>query len=227
MKVYAFIFARAGSKQIKNKNLKKINGKPLILYSLNLAKKIKIIKKIFVSTDSREISNLAKKHGAQIIQRPKHLATDKSNELDSWKHAINELNKKKDFFDIFLSLPCTSPLRAKADVLNSIKKFNKKKFDILVNITESSRNPFFNMVKKNKKNILNLVINKKKKYFRRQDVPKIFNLTTLAYVTTPNYILKTKNILDGRVFGNIVPQKRAIDIDSDFDLDIAKLLLKR
>ena len=83
------------------------------------------------------------------------------------------------------------------------------------------------MVKKNKKNILKLVINKKKKYFRRQDVPKIFNLTTLAYVASPNYILKIKNILDGRVFGNIVPQKRALDIDTSFDLNMAKLLLKR
>ena len=84
MKVYAFIFARAGSKKIKNKNLKKINGKPLILYSLNLAKKIKIIKKIFVSTDSRKIL-IWQKHSAQIIQKL-HLATDKSNELDGWKH---------------------------------------------------------------------------------------------------------------------------------------------
>ena len=80
MSCYAFIFARSGSSRLKNKNLKKINGKPLVTHSILAAKKVKEIKKIFVSTDSNQISKLAYKLGAIVIKRPKYLCTATSNE---------------------------------------------------------------------------------------------------------------------------------------------------
>ena len=227
MRVYAFIFARGGSKGIKNKNLIKVKGKPLLTYSLSLAKKIRKIEKIFVSTDDKRISNLAKKYGAHIIKRPKKLASDKSNELESWKHAVRFLSEKKDKFDIFLSLPCTAPLRNKTDILNSLKKFSKSNVDMVVNITDANKNPYFNMVKVNKKNELNIINKNSKNFFRRQDVPKVFNLTTVAYATSPKYILNTKNLFNGKIIGNYVPIERSIDIDSKFDLKLAKFLIEK
>ena len=92
---YAFIFARGGSKELKNKNIKLFNGKPLIFYSIDQAKKNKKIKKIFVSSDNSRILKIAKKYGAHTIIRPKSLSNDKSSEINAWKHAIKYLKKKK------------------------------------------------------------------------------------------------------------------------------------
>lgn len=124
---YAFIFARGGSKGIKDKNIKLFNKKPLIYYSINLAKKIKEIKKVFVSSDSKKILKIAKKFGANTILRPKELSRDHSSEIDAWKHAVRHLKKKGEKFDNFISLPCTSPLRKEIDIKTALKKIKKKK----------------------------------------------------------------------------------------------------
>ena len=147
---YCFIFARGGSKGLKNKNLKKLNGKPLLQYSIDLAKKIKFIKKIFVSTDNKKIENYARKNNIYVIKRPKKISGDHSKEIDAWKHAIKYLSKKKILFENFLSLPTTSPLRSKEDIVKSVNML-KGKTDIILTGTKSKRNPWFNMVKKNKK----------------------------------------------------------------------------
>ena len=91
-KIFCFIFARGGSKG-KKKNLAKLNGKPLLYYSINLAKKIKSIQNIFVSTDDQSIAKYAKKNNVQVIKRPRNLSKDNSPEIDAWKHAIKYLEK--------------------------------------------------------------------------------------------------------------------------------------
>lgn len=227
MKIYAFIFARGGSKQIPNKNIIKINNRPLIYYSIKLAKKIKKIDKIYVSTDSNKIAKISEYYGAEIIKRPKNLCKDDTPEWLAWQHAIKYLNKKKIFFDFFLSLPPTSPMRSSVDILNCIKAYNQN-VDAVVTIRESSRNPWFNMVKLDKENKVSIILKKKRtNYFRRQDTPKVFDLTTVATFTTPKYILSNKNKFVGKVKGVMVPKERAVDIDDKFDLQIVKSLLKK
>src|SRR5210317_863715 len=108
-KNYSFIFARGGSKELKNQNIKLFNGKPLIYYSIEIAKKNRHIKKVFVSSDSLAILKISKKYGAETIKRPKNISTDRSSEINSWKHAVNYLTKKKDIFDNFISIPFTFP----------------------------------------------------------------------------------------------------------------------
>jgi len=225
MKTYAFIFARGGSKQIPNKNIKKLNGKPLIYYPISLAKKIPKINKVFVSTDSIKISKIASKYGAEIINRPSYLSKDNTPEWLAWKHAVQYLEKKKDFFDYFLSLPPTSPLRSKKDILNCFDKFDKNT-DVVVTVSRASKNPWFNMVKMYNNNLLEIFLKNKTLYHRRQDTPKVFNLTTVASLTYPDYIKKNKNKFVGNVKGVMIPEERALDIDTDFDLKIAKYLIK-
>ena len=95
-----FIFARGGSKEIKNKNIINIRGKPLIKYTIDFARKLKI-KNIFISTDCKKIKEICGKNKTIIIDRPKNLATDTSPEIHSWKHAIKwyELKYKKKNWD--------------------------------------------------------------------------------------------------------------------------------
>ena len=103
----AFIFARGGSKGIPGKNKFMLNKKPLIAYSIEVALQCPSISDVLVSTDDKEIAQIAKKYGANVpFIRPSKLATDDSNELDSWKHAINEYEKiYKNKIDLFISLP--------------------------------------------------------------------------------------------------------------------------
>ena len=114
----AFIFARGGSKGIPGKNKFMLNKKPLIAYSIEVALQCPSISDVLVSTDDKEIAQIAKKYGANVpFIRPSKLATDDSNELDSWKHAINEYEKiYKNKIDLFISLPATSPLRSVDDL---------------------------------------------------------------------------------------------------------------
>jgi len=224
--LYCFIFARGGSKGIKNKNLVKLNGKPLLFYSINLAKKIKSIKKIFVSTDNKAIAEYAKKNKVEVIKRPKKLSQDNSYEIEAWKHAIKFLKKKKIFFDIFLSLPTTSPLRKKNDVITSLKMLNKKKTDIVLTGTKSKRNPWFNMAMKKKNGFYRIINNNKKTIYNRQKAPNVIDLTTVAYVADVSYILKAKSYFDGNVKVNLIPSVRAVDIDDKNDLYYANYLLK-
>ena len=89
--------ARGGSKRIPRKNIKPFCGKPLIVYSIETAKKSNLFKKIVVSTDDKEIANISKTYGAEILYRPKELADNYTSSIDVFEHAINELNKNNKF----------------------------------------------------------------------------------------------------------------------------------
>jgi|SaaInlV_125m_DNA_1040241.scaffolds.fasta_scaffold71350_2 N,N'-diacetyl-8-epilegionaminate cytidylyltransferase len=235
MKIIVFIFARGGSKGLKNKNLLKINGKSLLGHSITQAKKIKFIKKIFVSTDSTKIKKEALKFGAEVpFKRPKKLATNKSPEYLSWRHAVNYLKNKMNIKpDFIVSLPTTSPLRKKQDIQKCINLAKKKNLDLVLGITKSSKNPFFNiMIKKNNKyfkfsDLLTRKFQEKKLIFRRQDAPKTYDLTTVCYVFKPSYVIRSKNMFSGKIGYVEIPKERSIDIDDVLDLKIAKLLLKK
>ena len=224
MKKYTcYIFARGGSKGIKNKNIVKINGKPLIYFTIKEALKSRFIKRIVVSTDSPKIKKISSKYKTDIILRPAKISGDKSPELYAWKHAIqNDLNSEDE---IFISLPATSPLRSVKDIDKAILKFKKSNFDILIGITPSQRNPYLNMVKKIGKNI-KIVIDRKN-YYRRQDVPKVYDITTAIYIAKKRYFLNTKEILKGKVGYIEIPKERSLDIDDMYDLKLAKILLRK
>ena len=168
---------------------------------------------------------MQKKNKVSIISRPKSLASDKSSEWLAWQHAIKYLESQNVYFDVMVILPCTAPLRNKADIEKCIKKLNKDT-DIVVTKTDTSRHPAYNMVQLSKKGHLKPYINLKKIFFRRQDLPKIYNLCTIAYVTRPKYVLKNKHLFGGKVSFVNIPQARSIDIDSKTDFKMAEILFK-
>ena len=124
MKNFAFIFARGGSKGLPGKNIKPLSGKPLIEYSISVAKSCPSIDEVFVSTDDPAISEISRQAGAVIIDRPIELASDVSPEWLSWRHAIKWVENNYGKFQFFVSLPATSPLRSVTDVENAIAKLN-------------------------------------------------------------------------------------------------------
>ena len=225
MKTFAFIFARGGSKGIPNKNIKKIMNKPLIFYSIQIAKKIKQIDKCLVSTDSNKIAEIAEKLGAIVIKRPKKLARDYSNEWDAWQHAIKFTYRKIGKFDRFISLPPTCPLRNTQDVKKSLLALDENT-DFVVTMSIAKRDPSFNMVKLKKNGYLNLINHTRSKIIRRQDSSNIYDLTTGCYVSRPNFILKRQHFWGSKVRGVLMPEERAIDIDTRLDFKIANYLFK-
>ena len=222
-KVCAFIFARGGSKGLPNKNILPIGGIPLICHSIETARKVKSIDSIFVSTDSQDIADIASAAGAIVIKRPKQLATDSSPEWISWQHAINEVKSHYTPFDTFLSLPATSPLRAREDVENCLNAL-KHEIDIVVTMTNAKRNPWFNMVSTSKESKRVELLLSDKNITRRQEAPDCFDLTTVAYAGNPDFILNANSIWEGKVAGVLVPEERAIDIDNKIDYLIAKFI---
>jgi len=224
------ICARSGSKGIKNKNLKKIGNLSLVERSIYIAKKLKNIKQIIVSTDSIKIANKAKNLGALVPElRPKYLSKDITPEINVWKYLVELLEKKKELKfnlkkDYLVSLSPTAPLRSVEDVKKGIKKFlSNKKNDALVSINESHRNPYFNMVTKSK-NRLSMVCKSKKRIFRRQDSPQVYDMNTVVYVLKPDFIIKAKHLFEGRISGVIIPKNRSIDIDDEIDLKFARVM---
>jgi CMP-N-acetylneuraminic acid synthetase len=225
VKTYAFIFARGGSKGVARKNIRSLAGKPLLVYSIELAKKIELIDKVFVSTEDPEIANVALDNGVNVIDRPGELALDDTPEWLVWQHAIEWIQERGDDFDVFLSLPATSPLRNSDDVLHCLCRLDAKT-DVVVTITESSRSPWFNMVKISKEGAVSLLLSGGN-YTQRQTTPKTYDITTVAYVSRPQFILNNNGLWGKRVGGVKIPIERALDIDTEFDLEIAEFLMKR
>jgi N-acylneuraminate cytidylyltransferase len=228
MLTVACIFARSGSKGIPNKNIQNFNGKPLITWAIELAMSVKQIDRVYVSTDSEEIAEIAESAGAIVpFIRPSDLATDTSPEWLSWQHFIKFIESTDgELPNVFLSLPATSPLRIVVDVENCIKEFNKGLSDFVIGITPSQQSPYFNMVKKYSENLVDLVIRDNSQYSRRQDAPEVFDITTVCYVGKPEIILTKNSIFEGRVAGVEIPRERAIDIDTPLDFQIAEFLHK-
>lgn len=227
MTIFSFIFARGGSKGLPNKNILRINNIPLLAYSIKASQRLSCIDKVFVSTDSSAIAEVASTYGAEIIERPAELATDTSPEWLSWKHAIHELYTRGFSFDTFLSLPATAPLRADIDVINLIEKYNQAKSDIVLAMSESSRNPWFNMVSINKKDDSLFIVNNANDIHRRQEAPKCYDVSTVGYCTSPDYVLSASSLWSGKVSGITIPKYRALDIDDYTDYQIAKLIIEQ
>ena len=228
MDYVALIFARSGSKGLPGKNLKVLGDKPLIGIAIECALKISRIKRVIVSTDAEEIATVSRRYGAEVpFLRPAELALDSTPEWHAWQHALNYL---KDFEGSLpksmVSLPTTSPLRSVVDVDNCINEYEKGLSDVVVTITNSHRNPYFNMVKEDASGEFVLVNKPDKIITQRHRTPTVFDLTTVCYVANSQFVLTNNGIFEGKVGAVRVPQERAIDIDTEFDFDIVQALIK-
>ncbi len=226
MKTYAFVFARGGSKGLPGKNIRSLAGRPLLAYSIEMAKRIESIDDVFVSSDDAQIRNAARRFGAKVISRPAELALDDTPEWLAWKHAIEYVRKEERAFDKFISIPTTAPLRNEEDIENCLDALSENN-DIVITATESSRSPWFNMVKLNDFGMATLLFNGESNVIRRQDAPKTYDMTTVAYVAWPDFIMAANGIFEGRVKIVKIPKERALDIDTELDFIIAESLIKK
>lgn len=122
-------------------------------------------------------------------------------------------------------LPVTAPLRSINDVNNCIDLFEKGHTDSVITVSESNRSPYFNMTVNDNSGYASLVITPENQITRRQDTPKVYDMTTVAYVVNADFVKENNGIFEGRVKSITVPQERAVDIDTLIDFKIAECLL--
>jgi CMP-N-acetylneuraminic acid synthetase len=227
MSLVAFVFARGGSKGLPGKNIRALGGKPLIAWSIEQALGVPRIERVIVSTDSEEIARISKHYGAEVpFLRPSELAGDESPEWLAWRHGLEYLEKTTGSLpDFLVSLPATSPLRFGIDIENCINEMEKGVADSVITVTSSHRNPYFNMVKINSDGTCDLVNASKSHASRRQDAPKVYDMTTVCYVVKSEFIMSHDSIFEGTVLPVFVPIERSIDIDSMFDFQMAEVLI--
>ena len=222
----AFIFARGGSKGIPKKNLQLIRGRSLLRIAIETALGSTYVEQVLVSTDDADIAEEALRSGAIVpFQRSPELSADESAEILAWRDAINFVEASRDLKipPFFLSIPTTTPLRSATDIDGCVELYLDQQVDLVVTVSKSARNPFFNMVTKANDETLALVCGKNN-ITRRQDAPQVFDITTGAYVANIDYLKTCHSLFEGRVRGFELPQERALDIDTPLDLEIVRML---
>jgi N-acylneuraminate cytidylyltransferase len=229
MKIGTCVFARGGSKGLPNKNIRSFEGKPLIAWAIEQALDLEHVDEVFVSTDSEEIANIARDYGAIVpFLRPAELSTDESPEWLAWRHFLDFLNARDGQLpNVLLSVPTTAPLRFTSDIQRCIDLFEPGTTDAVVTITDAHRNPFFNMVSLADEGFVSIVAKSPFANTRRQDSPKVFDMTTVAYVVDTKFVMEQLGLFEGRVKAVHIPADRAIDIDNLLDFEVAEFLLRR
>ena len=227
--IVGFIFARGGSKGVLRKNLRLLAGKPLIAYAIQTGLSSRWIDTMIVSTDDEEIAATALEYGAIVpFLRPAELAGDSSPEWESWQHAITTVNNDDRLpnVDVFVSIPTTAPLRFVSDVDACIDTFLEVRPDVVATATEAHRSPWFNMLVVDDDGTARKVISNER-IIRRQDAPVAYDMTTVSYVARPQYVLDSESMFEGDLRAVIVPKERALDIDTEFDFELAEWMIAR
>ena len=229
MNFLGIIPARAGSKSIKNKNIVKLNGKPLIYYTIKAAKKSILSDNFIVSTDDPKILKICKELKVKYFyNRPKKFSSDKTTAIELLKYLINDLEKKKFKFKNIVYLQPTSPFRNFLVINKAIKTYKKKlNIDSLISVTEVESFHPARMKFMDKNNILlDNFYTEKKEGSNKQSLKKMYIRNGAIY------IFKKKNIEKGTIkgkksYGFLMERNQSINIDSNADLNYAKFLINQ
>ncbi len=220
--------ARGGSKGIKKKNLKKINGASLVALAANLLKKINIIDISIISSDDKQILKEAEKFGLKkIFKRPSNLSGDFVSDFDVMRHALKfSENFYKTKFELVLMIQPTSPMRKKRHIIDCIKLFFKKKGTTSVwsvSKLDTKFHPLKILESKNK--VLNYYNKKGSKIIARQQLDQKYFRNGICYVIHRKTILFEKNLLGKKSVPYIMDDK-VVNIDTREDLNLANHYLK-
>jgi CMP-N,N'-diacetyllegionaminic acid synthase len=223
------ICARAGSKGVKNKNIRDLLGKPLIAYSILQAREARFFDSVAVSSDSAEILETAKRYGADfLIDRPPELATDEAPKLPVIQHCVLETEKiSGKIFSVIVDLDATSPLRSSEDIREAVKLLENRAVSNVITGTPAHRSPYFNLVELGEDGVAALSKTLAEPVARRQDAPKCFDMNASIYVWKRDALFENAVLFKRDTLLYVMPQERSVDIDSEMDFQIVEFLMKQ
>lgn len=222
-KVLAIIPARGGSKRLPRKNILPLVRKPLILWTIEAAKKSKYIDKIVVSTEDEEIYNLCIENETEVIRRPKYLATDEASSIDVVKHVIESINEK---FEYIILLQPTSPLRNEKHLDEAIELLFNKNADAIISVCEVDH-PVQWCNKLNSSLSLKNFISEEFLNKRSQELEKYYRINGAIYICkTDKFLEENTFFLKDNIYAYIMFREDSIDIDNIIDFKLAEIILR-
>lgn len=224
MKHLAIIPARSGSKGLKDKNIKLLNGKPLMAYTIQAAISSKIFDEVMVSTDSNKYADIALEYGASVpFLRSDELSNDVASSWDVVKDIVSKYSEQGLEFDVVTLLQPTSPLRTKEDIVNSYALFMEKRANIVTSVCETEHSPLWMGTLPSdlsmEKFVNSSLIGKP-----RQQLETHYRFNGAIYIVKTQYLLESKELYKHKSYAYVMDKEHSVDIDDDIDFALAKIL---
>jgi N-acylneuraminate cytidylyltransferase len=223
MRDLILIPARGGSKGIPGKNIKILDGRPLIYYTLDAARAVASPENICVSTDSDEIVGAVREYGLDVpFRRPDCLATDSAGSYDVIRHAIEFYERRTTYYDRLLLLQPTSPFRTEAHIMEALSLYGPG-LDMVVSTRIARANPYFTLFEENGDGFL--VPSKPGAFVRRQDCPEVYEYNGAIYIMNVQSLKSGPPVNFSRIRKYVMSDEDSIDIDTNLDWMLAEAVL--
>lgn len=221
-RVLAVIPARGGSKGVTRKNIRMVAGRPLIAWTIDAAKRSRLLDRIVLSSEDREIIGVAEQWGCEApFVRPAELARDETPGIEPVLHAIAALPEQ---YDYVVLLQPTSPLRTAEDIDRCLERCLSRKAPACVSVTEPDKSPYW-MYTLDGDGLLHPLLNVDAERRRRQDLPKVYALNGAVYAADRQWLLRTRSFVTAETAAYEMPKDRSLDIDTEIDLLFAEMRL--
>lgn len=226
--ILAVITARESSKRLKNKNIKYLNKKPLITWTIEAAKSSKYIDEIIVSTDSQEIRNLVEDIGVRApFLRSVRLSSDTARSIDVVTHALNWLKTQENkVFDYVILLQPTSPFREAKHIDEALSMLMNKNADAIISVCETEHSPLWSNVLKEEKSLVGFL---KPEHIntRSQDLECYYRLNGALYICDVQKLLDENTFfIKNNIYAYEMNQMDSVDIDTELDFLTAEAIVK-
>ena len=226
MKNIAIIPARSGSKGLKDKNIKLLNGKPMLAYSIEAAKNTGLFDEIFVSTDSELYAEIGIKYGAIVpFLRNAELASDTASSWDVVKSVLTGLRQLRKIYDTVALLQPTSPLRTSQDIIDAYSVLEEKHANAVVSVCEVDHSPLWCNKIPEDGSLVNF-ISKENVMKSRQELETYYRINGALYVVKTDYLFSAETIYDSECYAYTMTKRKSIDIDDQLDFQIAETLFQ-
>ncbi len=227
-RILGLINARGGSKGVPGKNIRPMNGKPLIGYSIECAKQSRYIDKVIVSTDDPQIINVAKSFGAEVpFLRPTELASDTAKQIDAMIHAVSFLEDKGEHYDIVCVLQPTCPMRISKDVDSTLELLVSSNADSAITITDVGGRHPKTLYKKSDEGRIQPYLESDTAGVLRQNFEELYWRTGAVYAMKRDILMDKKSLYGDDIRGHVMPEERCFNIDSPFDWNLCEAYMAK